>query len=64
MGNDWVEWEEAGLQTGLVAVILWLQTEQREEETEERTKGRNARIKQESVACSIRGRALGVLERR
>lgn len=31
-GEDWVEREEVGLQTGLVAVILWLQAEQREEE--------------------------------
>lgn len=59
-GEDWVEWEEVGLQAGLAAVILWLQTEQREEDIE---KSRNIRIKQESIACSISGRAPELLER-
>lgn len=42
-GDDWVEWEEAGLQTELAAVILWLQTEQIEEDAEERTKSKKCK---------------------
>lgn len=41
-GDDWVEREEVGLQTGLVAVILWLQAERGEEkEDKEQKKHKN-----------------------
>lgn len=49
-----------GLQTGLVAVILWLQAEWGEEkEDKEQKKKKNTRINQESVACSTRGESSG-----